>query len=70
MTFGELVRAARLERGISQEALGDAAHLHHTYVSVLENTRRNPSLESIVRIARALEVRPSELVDAYAKANR
>jgi len=42
--------------GISQEELADRAGLHRTYISDLERGARNPSLESIQRLAKALEV--------------
>ncbi len=49
--------------GFSQEALGDACDLHRTEVSLLERAGREPRLSTIVRLARALELRPAELLD-------
>ena len=54
--FGGAVRSLRLARGLSQESLAEAAHLHVTYVSSLERGRRNVSLVNIDRLARALGV--------------
>jgi transcriptional regulator with XRE-family HTH domain len=54
--FGSAVRSLRLARGLSQESLAEAAHLHVTYVSSLERGRRNVSLVNIDRLARALGV--------------
>jgi transcriptional regulator with XRE-family HTH domain len=56
------MRQLRLERGLSQEALGDAAGLHRTEISLLERGAREPRLTTIVRVARALKVRPAELI--------
>jgi CheY-like chemotaxis protein len=42
--------------GISQEELADRAGLHRTYVSDIERGARNPSLESIEKLAHALDV--------------
>ncbi|HMP77475.1 MAG TPA: response regulator [Kiritimatiellia bacterium] len=54
--FGELVRTRRGLRGISQEELAGRAGLHRTYLSDIERGARNPSLESIDKIAKALGV--------------
>ncbi len=42
--------------GISQEELSERAGMHRTYITDIEAGRRNPSLESIQRLAKALEV--------------
>ena len=47
--------------GISQEELAERAALHRTYVSDIERGTRNLSLESIERLAGALEVSVSAL---------
>jgi transcriptional regulator with XRE-family HTH domain len=62
MSFGEVLKAARLERGLSQDALARTARLHRTCISLIERDERSPTLESIVLLARALQITPSELV--------
>ena len=59
--FGEAVRGWRKLLGISQEELAERADLHRTYVSDVERGTRNLSLESIERLARALEISVSAL---------
>jgi CheY-like chemotaxis protein len=59
--FGTSVRVWRNRLGISQEELAERAELHRTYVSDVERGTRNLSLESIERLARALEVSVSAL---------
>lgn len=59
--FGAAVRAHRLRLGFSQERLAEQASLHRTYVADVERGARNLSLESISRLARALEVSISSL---------
>jgi transcriptional regulator with XRE-family HTH domain len=59
--LGRAIRLSRSRRGISQEELGDRSGLHRTYVGGIERGERNPSFTNILRIAAALEVRPSEL---------
>ncbi|MBI4779819.1 MAG: helix-turn-helix transcriptional regulator [Oscillatoriophycideae cyanobacterium NC_groundwater_1537_Pr4_S-0.65um_50_18] len=62
MLFGERVRALRLSRGLSQEALALAAGLDRTYIGGVERGERNISLINIRRIACALEVAPADLL--------
>jgi len=60
--LGQAIRELRAERGISQEGLADLAGLHRTYVGGIERGERNPSYRNILKLARALGVRPSELL--------
>ena len=59
--FGENLRAARKERGYSQESFAHAVDLDRTYIGGIERGERNPGLKTIVRIADALEVEVMEL---------
>jgi CheY-like chemotaxis protein len=63
-SFGSTVKAWRKRLGISQEELAERADLHRTYVSDVERGARNLSLESITRMAHALEVSVAELFPA------
>src|SRR4051794_21176104 len=54
--FGVSVKIWRSRLGISQEELAGRAGLHRTYVSDIERGARNPSLESIDKLARALKI--------------
>lgn len=60
--LGERIRARRLELGLSQEALAAGAGLHRTYIGSAERGERNVALVNTVRLARALEVDPADLV--------
>ena len=60
--FGQAVRKFRKTQGLSQEELGFKSGLDRTYISGIERGTRNPTLESLCRIARALGVPPSEIV--------
>jgi transcriptional regulator with XRE-family HTH domain len=60
--FGKRVRELRLERGLSQEKLGQLAGLDRTYISSVEAGRRNVSLKNIHKLAEALGVEAGELV--------
>jgi transcriptional regulator with XRE-family HTH domain len=60
--LGERIRELRHRRGLSQEALADAAGLDRTYISSCERGKRNVSLLTLYRIAAALDVEPSALL--------
>src|SRR5258707_8063409 len=59
--FGSAVKRKRAELHISQEELADRAGLHRTYISDVERGARNVSLESIEKLAAALELPVSGL---------
>lgn len=67
--FGAAVRAHRLRLGLSQESLAERAELHRTYVTDVERGARNLSLESISRLARALEVSIGALFPPHTSAH-
>jgi len=64
--LGRNVRAARLQRGLSQEALALEAEMKRSYVSDLERGTRNPSVKAIARLARVLGVSPRDLLEVPA----
>lgn len=61
------VRALRTAATLSQEGLSDIAGFHRTFVSQVETQRANVTLESLERLADALKVRPSKLLDEAAE---
>lgn len=54
------VRRLRKAKGLSQEALGEQASFHRTYVSQLERCKTNISIDRLEDLAVILEI---ELVD-------
>jgi PAS domain S-box-containing protein len=62
-SFAEVLRQLRHEKGISQEDLSLKADLHRTYVSLLERELRTPSLKTVVKICRVLEITPADMMD-------
>lgn len=61
--FGSRLRSVRLAQGFTQERLAHTAELHPTYISNCERGYSAPTLETLLRLAGALGVRPGELVD-------
>jgi transcriptional regulator with XRE-family HTH domain len=60
--FGLRVRQRRTQLKLSQEQLAERSEHHWTYISSVERGERNVTLNTILRLAKALEVDPSELV--------
>ncbi|MGD1714908.1 helix-turn-helix domain-containing protein [Hydrocoleum sp. CS-953] len=61
--FGQQVRKLRQAKGLSQEKLAELAGLHRNYIGGIERGERNVALLNILRLARALEVSPSKLLE-------
>jgi len=60
--LGSNIRAARMERGWSQEQLAEYATLHRTYIVRVEGGLVNVSIDAIEAIAAALGVTAARLV--------
>lgn len=58
------VQALRRARGLTQEELGHRARIHQTYLSGIEQGRRNPSIMVLGRLAKALKAELQDLVKA------
>jgi transcriptional regulator with XRE-family HTH domain len=59
--FGNSIRKLRKEKGISQEELAHRADLHRTYIGMIERAEKNITLLNIEKIAKALDVKITEL---------
>lgn len=62
ISFGERVRELRKGKGLSQENLSFKAELHRTYIGMIEMAEKNITLINIEKIAKALEIQPSDLL--------
>lgn len=60
--FGKAVRLRRHELELSQEELGARCGLDRTYISGIERGERNPTIQTIWRVADGLQSAPSKLV--------
>jgi transcriptional regulator with XRE-family HTH domain len=60
--FCELIKKYRSRKKLSQEALAEAAGVHHTYIGLVERGTRNPTIDVSDRIAHALGKKLSELI--------
>ena len=57
------MRRLRAERGLTQEALAHECGINRTYLSGVERSERNISIDNIARIARGLRVKAHILLD-------
>ncbi len=60
--IGLRLRQLREARGWSQEKLGFRATLHRNYIGGIERGERNVGVENIAKLAKALGVRPRDLL--------
>lgn len=61
--FSANLRAARLERGLSQERLAHIAGLNMTHVARIERGEREPGVRSVAKLAKGLGVSAAVLFD-------
>ena len=60
---GVVIRRHRKEKKMSQELMSGFADLDRTHYSKIERGLRVPSLDTLFKIAAALEISPGKLVD-------
>ncbi len=65
LTLGRTICQLRESLGLSQEDLADRAGIHRTYVSQLERGIKSPTLGVLIKIAKALNTKPSLLVSVF-----
>lgn len=61
--FAQNIRKYRAIKGFSQEDLAEFSGLHRTYISGIEMGKRNVSIKNIEKLANALSVSPSKLLE-------
>ena len=61
--LGQRIRNYRIGKGLSQEKLAELSGCQHTYIGQIERGEKNATIESIVKIAVALDVSLSKLFE-------
>lgn len=64
LALGAAIRTFRAEMGLSQEGLASEAGLDRSYMGGIERGEHNVTLMNVLKIAKALGVKPSELLAA------
>ena len=59
---GQVIQSYRLRKGMSQEVLSSLAGLDRTHYSKIERGLRSPTLDTLFKIAQALDIPPSDIV--------
>lgn len=62
VAFGKVLRELRLKAGYSQEGLADEAGYDRTFIGMLERGQRQPTLETLFKLADSLRIAPSALI--------
>lgn len=59
---GQNIKKLRTEKNISQEKLSELAQIDRTYSQSIEAGKRNFSIEVLMKISKALNVRPNDIL--------
>lgn len=62
VAFGIVLRKVRKAANLSQEALALEADLQRNYISLIELGTNQPTITTIFKLARALKIKPNELI--------
>lgn len=62
-TIGKRIATIRKKEGITQEDLAGMAEMDRSYLSEIENGHKNMSVMSLLKIAEALKIKPSKLLN-------
>ena len=60
MIIGKLVREYRLKKNLTQQELAELSALSLPFINLVENNRRNLSVDTLLRILQAMEIEPSD----------
>ena len=60
MKIGELVREYRLSKKLTQQELAEKSDLSLPFINLIENNRRNLSVDTLLKILSAMEIDPSD----------
>ena len=61
LILGETIRDIRRDKGVSQEVLSGLAGIARTHLTMIENGTMKANIDTVCKIAQALDLRPSEL---------
>lgn len=59
--FGSVLRKKRLEKKYTQETLAYLCKVDRTYIGLLERGKRQPTITTLFKLCKSLDVKPSEL---------
>lgn len=62
LVIANVIRKLRMKRGLSQEVVSGLAGIARTHLTMIENGTKQPNLETVWRIAQALDIPLSDLI--------
>ena len=65
--LGQALRSIRLAAGLSQEQLGLESGVQRNFISLIETGQNQPTITTIFKLATALDIKPSKMVEAAEK---
>ena len=65
--FAEVLKELRHKQGLSQEELAERCGLHDRYISFMERGLRQPTITTIFKLSKALNILPSDLIKQVEK---
>lgn len=66
--IGKVIKSARIRAGMTQEVLSGLAGVDRTHYSKIERGLRTPTIETLFKIADALDMKPHILVKGIEEA--
>jgi transcriptional regulator with XRE-family HTH domain len=69
-TVAKNIRVLRLARGYTQEELSELAGINRNYTGMIEREERSPTVDTLEKIAKALNVEPIALLSIRSKSVR
>jgi len=66
--FGIVISRLRVQKNLTQEQLSGLANIARSHLAALESGQKNPKLDTIWKLAEALNIKPSQLIRMIEKA--
>lgn len=63
--FGKRLKALRLDHNLTQLELAEILDMSPNFIGMIERGERNTTVENVFKIARALNVKPSNLFEEF-----
>ena len=61
--FGKRLKALRLDHNLTQFELAEILDMSPNFIGMIERGERNTTVENVFKIARALNIKPSNLFE-------
>jgi transcriptional regulator with XRE-family HTH domain len=61
--IGKVIKTLRIEKGMTQEKLANEINLDRSYLSEIERNLKAPSLYTIFKLTKGLDIPPGELIE-------